>query len=63
VVTIPRKEAAGGAVSATKVRKALAEEDWDTLKGWVPLTTLRFLQSEDGRKIGNMIRKHQEESE
>ncbi|MBN2627163.1 MAG: [citrate (pro-3S)-lyase] ligase [Spirochaetales bacterium] len=63
VVTIPRKEAAGGAVSATKVRKALAEEDWDTLEGWVPPTTLRFLQSEDGRRIGNLIRKHQEESE
>jgi [citrate (pro-3S)-lyase] ligase len=63
VIVVPRKEAGGDAVSATKVRKALAAEDWDVLKEWVPLTTLRFLQSEKGREIGNMIRMHQEESE
>ena len=63
VVVVPRKETAGGAVSATKVRAALAEEDWEALKEWVAPATLRFLQSEDGRNIGRMIRKHQEKSE
>ncbi len=63
LVVVPRKETADGAVSATKVRQALAEENWDILKEWVTPSTLRFLQSEQGRNIGNKIRKHQEESE
>ena len=45
VVEIPRKTAADGAVSATKVRKALAEGRFEDLKNWVPPATYDFLIS------------------
>ena len=59
VVEIPRKETADGAVSATKVRKALAEGRLEELKEWVPPTTFDFLASPEGRKIGDEIRQKQ----
>ena len=41
---IPRLEKTGTPVSASAVRKALAENDWDTLKTLVPITTFDHLQ-------------------
>lgn len=40
---IPRLEKTGTPVSASAVRKALAEKDWDTLKTLVPTTTFDHL--------------------
>ena len=40
---IPRLEKTGTPVSASAVRKALAENDWDTLKTLVPATTFDHL--------------------
>ena len=40
---IPRLEKTGTPVSASAVRKALAEKDWDTLKTLVPATTFDHL--------------------
>ncbi len=57
VVEIPRKSVGDKAVSATKVRRAMADEQWDMLKEWVPRTTLDFLLSQEGRKIAETIRK------
>lgn len=56
VIEIPRKTAADGAVSATKVRKALIEEKFDELKRWVPESTFSFLTSPEGKKIGDTLR-------
>ena len=56
VVEIPRSEASDGAVSATKVRQALADGRLEDLKDWVPLTTYDFLASPEGRKIGDIIK-------
>ena len=41
---LPRFEKAGTPVSASAVRKALAENDWDTLQSLVPPTTFDHLQ-------------------
>lgn len=41
---LPRFEKAGTPVSASAVRKALAEGDWDTLRSLVPPTTFNHLQ-------------------
>ena len=59
VVEIPRREASDGAVSATKVRNALAEGRLEELKAWVPPTTYNVLASPEGRKIGEKIRQRQ----
>lgn len=42
---LPRFEKAGVPVSASAVRKALAENDWDSLKALVPPTTFNHLQN------------------
>lgn len=44
-VELPRAEAEGRAISASRVREALRTGDWDTLKTLVPDTTLRYLKS------------------
>lgn len=41
---LPRLEKAGTPVSASAVRKALGEGDWDTLRTLVPPTTFEYLQ-------------------
>ncbi len=48
---IPRKEAQGRPISASTVRTALKEEDWDTLKALVPETTLRYFRSDKARPV------------
>ncbi|MBQ7341244.1 MAG: [Oscillospiraceae bacterium] len=41
---IPRKEADGSPISASRVRKALSANDWDTVRSLVPSTTFRYLR-------------------
>ena len=41
---IPRREINGEVISAKRVRKALHEKDFDTIKKLVPKTTLKFLR-------------------
>ena len=48
VEVIPRKETAGVAISASRVRKALEEGDAETIRTLVPEVTFRYL-SETGR--------------
>ncbi|MDY3781189.1 MAG: [citrate (pro-3S)-lyase] ligase [Candidatus Faecousia sp.] len=54
---IPRKEAQGRPISASTVRTALKEEDWDTLKALVPETTLRYFRSDKARPVLEKIRR------
>ena len=54
---IPRKEAQGRPISASTVRTALKEEDWDTLKALVPETTLRYFRSEKAMPVLEKIRR------
>ena len=62
VVVIPRKETDDGAVSASKVRKALAEGRLEDLKRYVPPTTYNFLISRKGQKIAERIRRNEKAS-
>lgn len=48
---IPRKADHGNIISASKVRAALAEDNWDLVEQFVPPTTLAYLKSEKGAKI------------
>ena len=59
---IPRKKAEGRAISASTVRVALQNEDWEQLKALVPATTLHYFTSPEAapviegiRKAGNVI--------
>lgn len=53
---IPRKEARGQAISASKVRQAIKDGQLDELKGLVPETTYNYFASDEGRKIVEKIR-------
>jgi len=50
-VEIPRIQWEGHPISATRVRRAFASNDFATLKHLVPPSTLAFLQSEPARSI------------
>ena len=59
---IPRKEADGKAISASTVRVALQNADWDTLKTLVPQTTLDYFTRAEAapvlariRRAGNVV--------
>ena len=59
---IPRKEAGGRAISASTVRVALQNADWDTLKTLVPQTTLDYFTRAEAapvlariRRAGNVV--------
>lgn len=43
VVVVPRKELAGHAISASDVRAAIRDNDWDKLKALLPATTYQYL--------------------
>ena len=53
---IPRKEADGRAISASTVRVALQNGDWETLKTLVPQTTLDYFTSPEAAPILARIR-------
>ena len=52
---IPRKEAAGKAISASTVRQAIQQEDWELLKTLVPQTTLDYFQSPASEPVRKRI--------
>ena len=54
---VPRKQAAGKAISASTVRVALQKGDWETLKTLVPQTTLDYFQSPEAAPVLERIRK------
>jgi [citrate (pro-3S)-lyase] ligase len=55
-VEVPRVEAGGSPISATRVRAAFAADDTETLRSLVPSTTLAFLQSPPARSIAERLR-------
>ena len=52
---IPRKEVNGEVISASKVRKAVLEGNWEAVASMVPQSTLVYLQSEKGNEIVKRI--------
>ena len=58
LVTTPRTtDSQGSPISASKVRQALAQERWDLVKNWVPVTTEAFFRSPEGQKIIEALRR------
>jgi [citrate (pro-3S)-lyase] ligase len=55
-VELPRREARGAAISASRVRAALGDGDLAALEGLVPETTAAFLRSDQARAIQERIR-------
>ena len=53
---IPREQKGNQIVSASAVRKALAEDDWETVYRMVPKTTLVYLKSADGEAVIRKIK-------
>ncbi|WP_313370635.1 [citrate (pro-3S)-lyase] ligase [Sedimentibacter sp.] len=56
VVEIQRLETNNAAISASLVRKLLAEGDYEKIKNMVPKTTYDFLISDEGNKIREKLR-------
>ena len=54
---IPRKEADGKAISASTVRVALQQGDWETLETLVPPSTLAYFTSPEAATVLNAIRR------
>ncbi|MBR6636733.1 MAG: [Phascolarctobacterium sp.] len=52
---IPRKEINGEVISASKVRKAVLEGNWEAVASMVPKSTLIYLQSDKGNEIVKRI--------
>lgn len=55
-VIVPRKENDRKAISASTVRQALKEENWDLLRELVPETTLDYFQSPEAASVLDRIR-------
>ncbi len=58
VLEIPRLELDKEVISASKVRKAIKEDDYEFLKKLVPMTTYRFIQSDNAKEIIESIKAH-----
>jgi [citrate (pro-3S)-lyase] ligase len=56
VIIVPRKEIENIAVSASKVRELLKEENYEEIKKIVPPTTYEFLISPQGKEIGEKLK-------
>lgn len=54
-VIVPRKENKGAVISASTVRQALKEENWQLLEELVPETTLNYFKSPDARPVIDKI--------
>ena len=50
-IIVPRKENDGKAISASTVRQALKEENWELLRELVPETTLDYFQSPEAPPV------------
>jgi len=59
-IVIPRRAEQGEVVSASTVRKAIQEGNWERVREQVPPTTWDFLQSEAARPILAKIQKEQD---
>ncbi len=55
-VLIPRRESGGKAISASTVRLALKNGDWELLAQLVPETTLRYFTSQEAEPVIRRIR-------
>lgn len=53
---IPRKKESGNIISASKVRKALSEDNWELVEQFVPPTTLAYLRSPKGAEVIRKIK-------
>ncbi|WP_299142869.1 [citrate (pro-3S)-lyase] ligase [uncultured Dialister sp.] len=53
---IPREQKGNQIVSASSVRRALAEDDWETVYRMVPKTTLIYLKSPAGQEVIRKIK-------
>ena len=56
-IVVPRKEVNGKAISASTVRVALQNGDWDTLKTLVPPSTFRYFTSPEAVPVLERIRR------
>lgn len=56
-IEIPRLEIKGKAVSASIVRDKIRKDDYESLKLLLPKTTLEFLESEEGKRVIEKIKK------
>lgn len=54
---IPRKTAAGAVISASTVRTALRDGDWDTLRAMLPETSLAYFRSQEAAGVLAAIRR------
>ncbi|MDD4437998.1 MAG: [citrate (pro-3S)-lyase] ligase [Tissierellia bacterium] len=57
VIEIPRFEEKGVSISASNVRKLIAEENYSEVKRLVPKSTYEFLLSDEGKKIAELLKK------
>lgn len=58
VIVVPRKESEHMAISASKVRAYLKEDNYEAIKSIVPSCTYEFLTSEKGKEIAEIIKSH-----
>lgn len=56
-VILPRKALDGQPISASSVRRAIHDDDWDTVKTLVPESTWRFFQSAEAASVIEAIQK------
>lgn len=54
-IIIPRKKLHSDAISASTVRAAIHDSDWDTLESLVPVTTFNYFKSEAAIPVINRI--------
>lgn len=55
-IIVPRKESENRAISASTVRQAIKNGDWDALAALVPETTRRYFLSEEAKPVIQAIR-------
>lgn len=58
---IPRKAVAGNVISASKVRQAIKDNDWELLKAMLPPSTLLWLCSKEAATVIAKIRQEAED--
>lgn len=63
LVEIPRTEIDGTPVSASLVRKYMADGDFSSIKNLVPKTTYQYICSEEGRRLAEKLAQQRERNE
>jgi [citrate (pro-3S)-lyase] ligase len=59
VLVIPRLTIDGEAISASNVRQAIREDNWELIEKLLPSTTINFLRSEEGEPIIKKIKENE----